>query len=122
MTPDLLDFIRSSFGSVWSLELLLLLQRHPERGWTSEELVSELRASGFVVERSLESLVAAGLAVTDSQGHACYRPASEDLERRVARVADLYRRKPDSVRRAILSPESNLQALANAFRLRRDDN
>lgn len=121
MTSELLGFIRSCFGSVWSLELLLFLQRHSERGWTSDELVSELRASSFVVDRSLEALVAAGLAVTDSEGRACYRPASADTARLAAAVADLYRRKPDQVRRAILSPESNLQALANAFRLRRDD-
>ena len=49
MNSDLIEFVEMSFGSVWSLELLLLLYRDPPRKWTSGELVHELRSSEVVV-------------------------------------------------------------------------
>jgi hypothetical protein len=39
---QLSGFIRSSFRSVWSLELLLLLKRN-RRQWLREEIVTALR-------------------------------------------------------------------------------
>jgi hypothetical protein len=63
MNSDLIEFVETSFGSVWSLELLLLLYRDSSRTWTSDELVHELRSSEVVIAQSIERLVAAGLAL-----------------------------------------------------------
>ena len=52
---ELSRFIRSSFRSVWSLELLLLLKRE-RRTWTHAELVAALRASDLIVGQGLEAL------------------------------------------------------------------
>ena len=65
MNSDLIEFVETSFGSVWSLELLLMLYRDPSRIWTSDELVHELRSSEVVVAQSIERLVAAGLALVE---------------------------------------------------------
>lgn len=114
-------FIRDSFRSVWSLELLLLLKSDSERSWPHEELVERLRGSDLVVQQSVASLVAGGLVFTEEEGAARYAPASKDIERLVAETEQLYSRKPDAVRRLIVSSSHDqLTAFADAFRLRKD--
>lgn len=118
-SPDLLRFIRSSFRSVWALEILLYLKR--ERGSsTRDQLVSSLRASEQVVSRALDSLVAGGLVSLDDGG-VSYMPVNSDVAECVEQLEQLYARRPDAVRRAIVSgTENGATAFADAFRLRKD--
>ncbi len=117
---EIADFIRSSFRSVWSLELLLLLKREP-RLWSRAELVAALRASDLIVANGLEALAAAGLAIVDEAKNGAYRPASDDLARLADGTECLYARSPDAVRRLIVGAIPNpLAAFADAFRLRKD--
>ncbi|HLL31355.1 MAG TPA: hypothetical protein VK403_10200 [Allosphingosinicella sp.] len=118
---ELTEFIQSHFRSVWSLELLLHLRRHPDRFWSTAELVEVLRASEAVVATGVEALLAGGLILVERDGRARYGPATPDLETRVGETEDLYARKPDAVRRLIvLSANSGVAAFADAFKLRRD--
>lgn len=110
------SFIRSSFRSVWSLELLLLLKRQP-RCWSRAELVAALRASDLVVSQALHGLVAAGLVAVDAEGAAAYSPFSERVADLVEGAEGLYARSPDAVRRLIVASASGLAAFADAFRL-----
>ena len=117
---ETLQFIKISFRSVWSLELMLLLKSDPDRGWSNDALVERLRASDSVVQQSIEALVAGGLVLTDDNG-VRYAPASPDLRRLADAAVELYARKPDAVRRAIVMAASDpLTAFADAFRLRKD--
>ena len=117
---EIANFIRSSFRSVWSLELLLLLKRDP-RLWRHEEIVAALRASEIIVAQSLDFLTAAGLVSIDEAGSAAYRPASEGSARLVEGTEALYARSPDAVRRLIVGAIPNpLAAFADAFRLRKE--
>ena len=117
---DVTRFIESSFPSVWSLEVLLLLRRE-QRGCSREQLVETLRASDLVIDQALSSLVAGGLAVLDEEGLATYSPASKNIAGLVERAEDLYTRRPDAVRRTIISGSmSGLTAFVDAFRLRKD--
>ena len=116
---EILRFIRASIPSVWALELLLTLKRD-RRAWSREELVTALRASELVVNRSLDALVAAGLASIEPDG-ALFRPVSREVEESVNQVEQLYRRRPNAVRRAIISASAgSASAFADAFKLRRD--
>lgn len=116
---DLTRFIESSFRSVWSLELLLLLKSE-RRHWAADELISTLRASDLVVSQAIESLVAAGVASSD-EGGATYMPISQDVADLVEQTEGLYALKPDAVRRMIVtSSTSGIAAFADAFRLRKD--
>lgn len=120
-SQEVIEFIRSHFRSVWSLELLLHLRRHPDRFWSTPELVEVLRASQAVVATGVETLLAGGLIVVEKDGRARYAPANPDLERRVAETEEVYAVKPDAVRRLIvLSANSGVAAFADAFKLRRD--
>ena len=119
-SAELADFIRIHFRSVWALELLLHLRSNADRVWSGDELVAVFRASQAVIHTSLDNLLAGGLVVIDEAGTVRYGPASEALERLIGDTAILYARKPDSVRRLIVSPGGDISALADAFRLRRD--
>ena len=115
---DVLQFIAASFPSVWALELLLALKRE-RRAWSRDELVLSLRASDLVVANALEALVAAGLASVEDQG-AVYLPVNRDVEKCMERVEQLYRARPNLVRRSIVSPATrSATAFADAFKLRR---
>jgi hypothetical protein len=116
---DVLRFIAASFPSVWALELLLML-KSDRRIWAREELVTTLRASELVVSKALDALVVAGLASDEGEGIA-YRPVNHDVEQCVEQVEQLYRSRPNSVRRAIVATSSrSATAFADAFKLRRD--
>jgi len=116
---ELLSFIASSFRSVWTLELLLLLKSQPQ-AWPRADLVTALRASELVVSRALDELVAAGVVSMDKEV-ASYTPANVELAECIDRVEQLYRTKPNAVRRAIIAASSSsAAAFANAFKLRGD--
>jgi hypothetical protein len=118
---DVLRFIAASFPSVWALELLLALKSEP-RFWTRAELLTSLRASELVISKALDALLAAGLASIEGEG-VRYQPVSSDVEASVDRAEQLYRTRPNKVRRAIVAPgTSSAAAFADAFRLRRDTN
>ena len=120
-SQELAEFIRHHFRSVWSLELLLFLKREVDRAWPEDELVEALRASQAVITTSLDVLLAGGLIVREKDGLARYAPASSDLRRLVDETDSLYARKPDAVRRLIVSTAANgVSAFADSFRLRRD--
>lgn len=118
---ELKRFIGSSFSSVWALEVLLHL-KSAGRPQSASKLIASLRASELVIQRSVEELVAAGLALSDQSGEIFYQPVSPAVAEQVEQTEALYRGRPDMVRRLIIarSPGS-LATFANAFRLRKDD-
>jgi hypothetical protein len=116
---EILHFIASSVRSVWALELLLVL-KSDHRPWSRDELVATLRASDLVVARALDGLETAGLVSVDNDV-AEYMPVSEDVGGLVDQAAALYAKRPNAVRRAIVSASSGeAAAFADAFRLRKD--
>jgi hypothetical protein len=118
---DLSRFIRSTFRSVWALELLCFLRQDRGRSLSHQEMVAGLRGSDLVVTQSVGSLTAAGLVVAEADGCARYNPASDDLDRLVEAAEALYARSPDAVRRMIVAAANPaITAFADAFRLRKD--
>ena len=118
-SDDILRFIASSFRSVWALELLLVL-KSDLRIWAHDELVATMRASELVVAKGLDALEAAGLVAVGSD-KAQYLPVSDEVAALVDQTQLLYAKRPDAVRRAIVSiPSSDATAFAEAFRLRKD--
>jgi hypothetical protein len=114
-------FIRSTFRSVWALELLCFLRQNRDRSLSQPEMVAGLRGSDLVVTQSVESLAAAGLVIAEADGWARYGPVSADLEDMVAHTAALYAKSPDAVRRMIVAAANpGITAFADAFRLRKD--
>ena len=114
--PDLAAFIGDNFHSVWALEILLFLKNNPSTAWRRDSLVEALRASDLVVTKGLDTLQAGGLVVSENDGSARYSPASAHLRHLVDQTELLYAKKPDAVRRLIVS-STGLSAFADSFRL-----
>jgi len=118
---ELLEFVGGTFRSIWPLELLLLLRQEPDRPWQQEQLVRELRASASAVSQGLVELRRIGLVSVDLHGGHSFAAGSVISEQTVARLIDLYSRKPRAIMQAILSaPNDRIQTFADAFRLRKD--
>ena len=117
---DVSSFIRSTFRSVWALELLCFLRQDRARSLSHQEMVAGLRGSDLVVTQSVDSLTAAGLVIAEADGSARYNPASEELDRLVEKASALYARSPDAVRRMIVAAANPaITSFADAFRLRK---
>ena len=120
-TPVLATYIRSTFRSVWALELLLLTARDGSRSWSQAELVATLRASDLIVVRAIDELVAAGLLLVEQDVGVRFAPVSDSLREMTLLTGKLYARSPDKVRRIIVSAGiDGLTAFSDAFRLRKD--
>jgi hypothetical protein len=118
---DVETFIRSTFRSVWALELLILLRENHGRSLSHEEMVKRLRGSDLVVRQSVASLAAAGLVIPEEEGAARYSPASAELDSLTGQSEEIYAKSPDAVRRLIVAAATpGLAAFADAFRLRKD--
>jgi hypothetical protein len=119
--PQLSEFIRGAFPSVWTLELLMLMRSDPERAWTRSELVQKLRGSDHIVVQGVGALIAGGLVMTLDDGTVRYAAAAPEVARLVDDTMRQYAKRPDAVRRIIVfSGSNNLQAFSEAFRLRDD--
>ncbi|HEY3811747.1 MAG TPA: hypothetical protein VGL66_00855 [Caulobacteraceae bacterium] len=115
------DFARNAVGSVWALELMLLLRRTAPKAWTPQALVGEMRASAAIVDASLARLETAGLLHRDDD-LLTFAPASAALTTLCDALEEKYRTSPVLLINAIASPaKSGLQALADAFRLKGTD-
>lgn len=119
LDEELADFISASLGSVWALELLLLLRRTQPRRWAAGELVAEMRASAPLVSESIAGLERAGLVSCDPEAGCAYAPASPVLEAACARLETEYKSRPVAVVNAIVTaPRQTLQTFADAFRIK----
>jgi hypothetical protein len=118
---DVFQFIREHVRSVWALELLLRLKHDPERCWTAEDLVGDLRASHNLVTDNLTAFVDAGLVVAEDRGCFRYQPAAPVLAKVCDDLDAAYRTKPVTVIRWISAPAERLQSLADAFKFKGKD-
>ena len=88
---------------------------------TAAELIAELRASNSVVAQSIATLEAVALIAVEEDGKVRFQPVSDELDRLASEAIALYERRPDQVRRTIVSHTSpSIAAFADAFRLRKD--
>lgn len=121
--PDeaaLVAFIRTHIRSAWSLELLLLLHASPARHWSPDELVKELRGSTSLVQGCLRHFVATGL-VTESAGGWHLGPADSERHEILNQLEKTYRERPMTTL-ALIREADPVQSLADAFRIRGDEN
>lgn len=116
---QLIAFIRAHIGSVYTLELLLLIKRDRQRWWQPAELVRELRSSGTAVTEALFRLTQAGLISQDQSEFYRYAPLSPEREQMAEAIEKAYASTPLAVVKAIVAqPEQKLRAFSDAFRLK----
>ena len=116
---EAMDFVRTSLGSVWALELLVLLGGERERSWRLEEIVRESRSSSAAVSHALLLLEAAGLIAKTNAREYRYQPSSPELDTIGELVRKIYSTKPTTVIAAMFeSPNHKLREFAQAFKFK----
>jgi hypothetical protein len=105
---DVIAFIRKYLGSIYAIELLLLIMRDPERSWTTYDLIRELRSSGTAVAEALGRLVRAGLISEKADSWYSFAPASAKHAKIAAEIEKLYFASPTSVIKAVAVARTGL--------------
>jgi hypothetical protein len=110
-------FIAQRIDSVALLEALLLVRAAPDRAWTAEDVGRALVTRPDHGQALLAQLVDQDLVVADGP---TYHYAPGDLAADVDALAECYATRRPTVVGLVFAPrDSDAQALADAFRLRR---
>ncbi len=116
---DVLAFVQDTTRSIWTLELLVLMQRDTGHAWRAEEIARTIRANICVALEGLTVLEQDAPVQVDGKGLFRYRPASPTSAEMVRNVVELYTRKPLTVVKTIhAGPAGEIQTFADAFRFR----
>jgi hypothetical protein len=118
ISDDLRSFVATELGSIWAIELLVLLRAEPNRAWTTDALVRELRASAMVLGELLPQFKKLGLVECPEAGCWSWHPASAGLDRLSEAVAKAYATTPVTLIKAVARPQSQVHLLADAFKLK----
>jgi len=108
--------------SVEQLEILLLLQKEPERAWTCDEVYDVIRSSKASVLQRLESFASDGFLETEPGPPPRFRyaPKSSDLRSAVEETAKVYQTWRIRIIEAIFAPDVDpVQSFADAFKFRK---
>jgi DNA-binding MarR family transcriptional regulator len=120
LPEDVRTFLHQNVESVEQLEVLLLLWRAPERGWSPEEVATAVYSHPSSVVRRLAMLLGQGLLREREPGCYQYAPRTADLHDTVTRLDHTYRERRVAVVTLIASkPIENVRAFSDAFRIRR---
>jgi hypothetical protein len=120
---DVRSFITDHINSVEQLEVLLLLRRGADKEWNAAAVSQLLYTPPEAAARRLADLAALGLLAVSTIDEPFYRyqPGTREQAALVGRLAQLYEERRVSVISLIYSkPNENVQAFADAFRLRKE--
>ena len=120
LPEDVHQFLHQNIDSVEQLEVLLLLWRAPERGWTSDDVATAVYSHPSSVVRRLAMLLGQGMLREREPGCYQYAPRTAELHNTVTRLDHIYRERRVAVITLIASkPIDNVRAFSDAFRIRR---
>jgi len=96
LPPSLIRFIRASVPTYQAAEVLLFLAAHPERALTADEIVASMKPAALTVPaaRHYLALFLSHELIVEREGGFAYRPASGDVARAIAELADAYNERP----------------------------
>jgi DNA-binding IclR family transcriptional regulator len=121
LPADVHRFLHDHIESVEHLEVLLLLTRPPERGWSATEVAETLYSHPSSIKLRLARLLGQGLVREIEEGCYQYSPKTAELHTTVQRVAECYHERRVAVITLIASkPLDNVRAFSDAFRIRRN--
>ena len=121
-----MQFIEHFVRSVEHLEIILLLNRNPEKAFTVEDVYQEIMSTRDSVHGWLDEMVSKGLAVCNAGPVPAYTFASANTEQfeTVQLLQASYKAYPVRVIEAIYRPRKPhtdpAQDFADAFRIRKN--
>ena len=118
-------FLRAAVPTVDAAEVMLLLQRAPERWWSAEELAAALAPSATLSAAQAAACFAIfqanGIIAVGPDKRVQYRPGSGELEAQVNTLAQAYRERPVTLIRVIYAlRDTKIRSFADAFKLKRN--
>ena len=116
-------FIIQYIGSIGQLEILLLLQAHPDKKWTVADVGEEMRSSEFASVGPLEQLKSDGLVVKIDGSRPAYQylPISKDSAHAVHELAQIYPQYRVAIITLIYNkPVNAIRSFADAFKIKKD--
>ncbi len=121
LPADVHRFLHDHIESVEQLEVLLLLSRTPERGWSVAAVAETLYSHPSSIKLRLARLLGQGLLREIEEGCYKYSPHTVEMHTTVQRVAECYHERRVAVITLIASkPLDNVRAFSDAFRIRRN--
>lgn len=122
--PAAIQFIVDEIESVPHLEALLLIRSSRPQKWTLEELGKRLYITPEAARILIDDLIRRKLLELDSTGPSSsyYYAASDEQDRVIGLVDDIYRRQLVRVSQLIHSkPSAAVRDFARAFRFTKDE-
>ncbi len=126
LPSEVVAFVGDHIDSVRQLEILLNIRARATAPCTPAALSHELRMPEAWTTQQLKDLEARGLLrrarLNGSAPTFWYEPQDPEMDRRIAQVADCFRRRKTRVVALILSSdvEDPLRSFSDAFRIRKD--
>jgi len=119
LPDDVRALAQHHLASMAHLDALLLLAGSPDAPLSADAVAARIGAEPEAAARALRDLQAASLVAEDGAGYR-FAPGDPALRRAAETLAEMYRRFPVQVIRAVYErPPSPVQQLADAFRLRK---
>jgi hypothetical protein len=121
LTPAVREFVSEHIDAAEQLDILLLLQREPERTWTALQVSQAIYTVPASATMRLEELVAKGFLASSGSSDPVYtyRPSNDELHSRVSELAAAYAQNRVAVIKLIFSkPPDAVESFSDAFRLR----
>ncbi|MES2803848.1 MAG: hypothetical protein V4654_15250 [Bdellovibrionota bacterium] len=119
---DVRYFLETSIDSIEQLQVLILLQTHPNKIWTTNEIAIELRSVDTSIQKRLHDLYRRNiLLVSDKENEHKFLPSSTSMRALIEILAGENQLRPYQVIDAIYaSPDKSILDFANAFKMRGD--
>jgi hypothetical protein len=123
-SDDFCRFLRTAVPTVDAAEVLLLLQREPQRWWAAQEAAAALAPGVSISEADVARLFsifqAGGLIAVGPDKRVQFRPGFAALEAHVRTLEQAYRERPVTLIRVIYAlRDTSIQSFADAFKLRK---
>ena len=120
IAPELVEFLRSKFGSREQLDVFVLLQRTSDRDWSPAEVAAALGTAPQSAGMRLFLLASANLIAAGGSPDLRYRYLAEPaLDVWASLIADAYAHDRQELYAAIGGTASPGQQFADAFDLRK---
>lgn len=124
LPQEVVQFVAAHIDSVEQILVLQALVENRSRAWTIPDLTKELRSADTSIERRLRDFYRKGVLlppVAESTAF-FFSPASEEMEKSIQLLIKTFRERPSRMVALIFSqPPRSLQAFADAFKLRKEE-
>lgn len=118
------QFLLKYIESVEQLEVLLLLNAHPDRPWTIQEVNDQIKSSEESVSKRLQTLAHQGLITALNADKTVFQiqTAKPEINQTVSALDACYKERRLKVLECVFSkPMSSLRVFADSFKIRKDD-